>query len=247
MARVREAANWTGADAAPASAGAGSVDAAFKLAYAAEGNAADPYAGFEARIVPENITLLPKTAKQTTGGNNWNERVIAVKKGDTHRLRPARTRRHARRDQGHRQRARPARPRRRLKEGQKLRVLLAPAPGGQRLQPIRVIIASDTAIEAVVALSDLGKYVSVDVRNLGTEVADGRPRTTSDDGTGVRLYQSIYETALRNQLPAPGDRRPDPHLLLRRRFPAQGAARRFLRGAVRRRRRDARRRSQAPT
>ena len=50
-----------------------------------------------------------------------------------------------------------------LKEGQKLRVLLTPVPGGQRLQPIRVIIANDASIEAVVALSDTGKYVSVDV------------------------------------------------------------------------------------
>src|SRR5262249_61747103 len=37
-----------------------------KLAYAAEG-APDPYTGFETRIVPENITLLPKTTNQTTG------------------------------------------------------------------------------------------------------------------------------------------------------------------------------------
>ena len=34
------------------------------LAYAAEGTP-DPYAGFEARIVPENITLLPKTGSRS--------------------------------------------------------------------------------------------------------------------------------------------------------------------------------------
>ena len=34
-----------------------------RMAYAAEGDI-DPYAGFEARIVPENITLLPKSAGQ---------------------------------------------------------------------------------------------------------------------------------------------------------------------------------------
>ena len=48
---------------------------AARLAYAAEGNI-DPYAGFETRIVPENITLLPKTATQATGGNAWNERTV---------------------------------------------------------------------------------------------------------------------------------------------------------------------------
>ncbi|MCL6581995.1 MAG: PD-(D/E)XK nuclease family protein, partial [Firmicutes bacterium] len=53
-----------------------------RLAYAAEGNP-DPYAGFEARIVPENVTLLPKTNTQASVGPNANERVIAVKKGDS--------------------------------------------------------------------------------------------------------------------------------------------------------------------
>ena len=54
-----------------------------KLAYAGDNNANDPYAGFEARIVPENITLLPKTANQITGGNPVNERIVIAKKGDT--------------------------------------------------------------------------------------------------------------------------------------------------------------------
>ena len=43
----------------------------------------DPYAGFEARIVPENVTLLPKTTNQATGGNAWNEHIVMVKKGET--------------------------------------------------------------------------------------------------------------------------------------------------------------------
>ena len=46
--------------------------------------------GFEARIVPENITMLPKSATQTTGGNAWNERLVAVKKNETVGLDPAR-------------------------------------------------------------------------------------------------------------------------------------------------------------
>ena len=55
-----------------------------KMAYATEGTgAADPYAGFETRIVPENVTLLPKTKDQVTGGNPTGERVHVVKKGDT--------------------------------------------------------------------------------------------------------------------------------------------------------------------
>ena len=199
--RVREAANWTGsltrtASASPAGIGGG----AFKLAYATEGNIGDPYAGLEARMVPENITFLPKTAKQTTGGNNWNERAITAKKGDT--LNSVLQEVGATADEvkaiakalGARSGA--------LKEGLKLRVLLATTAGGQRVQPIRVIIGNDNAIESIVALSDLGKYVAVDARNLGsTEVAEVADE--EEDSTGVRLYQSIYETALRNHLPRP--------------------------------------------
>ena len=196
LARVREAANWTGRQTQTAMAG----NPSFKLAYATEGTP-DPYAGFEARIVPENITLLPKTTKQTTGGNAWNEQAIAVKKGDTvdsilrglgatpDEAKAVASALGARgRDGG-------------LKEGHKLRVLLSPANGGQRMQPIRVIVANENTIEAIVALSDLGKYVSVDARNMETDIAEAAEE--EDDGTGVRLYQSIYETALRNHLPRP--------------------------------------------
>ena len=114
----------------------------------------DPYAGFETRIAPENITLLPKTTAQTTGGNDWNERIVTLKKGDSVAT--------VLRDLG----AKPEEikaivatlgPRGRdggVKEGQKLRVLLTPAADGKRMQPVRVVVAGDTSIDAIVALSD---------------------------------------------------------------------------------------------
>jgi murein DD-endopeptidase MepM/ murein hydrolase activator NlpD len=93
-----------------------------------------------------------------------------------------------------------------LKEGEKLRILMAPATTapGARLQPFRVIVANDTTVEAVAALSDLGRYVAVDVQSMNT-VTDTAENTNDedDDGSGVRLYQSIYETALRNKVPTP--------------------------------------------
>jgi murein DD-endopeptidase MepM/ murein hydrolase activator NlpD len=83
------------------------------------------------------------------------------------------------------------------------------APSGlgpaARLQPYRVIVANDTTVEAVAALSDVGKYVAVDVQSMNTvaETATGKDDDDDDDdGSGVRLYQSIYETALRNKVPA---------------------------------------------
>jgi murein DD-endopeptidase MepM/ murein hydrolase activator NlpD len=202
MARVREAAAWSRKPADQTAAAAGITG--IKLAYAGVANA-DPYAGFQARVVPENITLLPKTANQTTGGTSFNEKTIVAKKGDTvasvlHDLGAT--------DQeitaitqvlgaygvagG-------------IKEGQKLRVLLSPVPNAKRLQPVRVIVADDTAIDAVAALSDLGKYVAVDPRNVDNEVAEANDDGNLDENvaTGVSLYRSVYETALRNNVPRP--------------------------------------------
>ena len=209
--RVRDASNWHGnnggvryAALASAAADVTGAQSDAKMAYAAEGSAADPYMGFETRVVPENVTLLPKTKEQASGANAAGERVHVVKKGDTitsilhdQAATPDETKSIATtlgargRDGG-------------LKEGEKVRILMAPAGPGQRLQPYRVIIANDSAVEAVTALSDLGKYVAVDVQsmNTATDTADNSSDDDDDDdGSGVRLYQSIYETALRNKVP----------------------------------------------
>src|ERR1700756_5153314 len=87
--RVRDAANWRGnggvryAALANAAADVTGAQSDLKLAYASEGAPADPYAGFEARIIPENVTLLPKTKDQVTGGNPVGERIHMVRKGDS--------------------------------------------------------------------------------------------------------------------------------------------------------------------
>lgn len=206
--RVRDASNWRGNSGVRYTVASASGDLGgapdMKMAYAAEGSAADPYAGFETRVVPENVTLLAKTKDQVTGGNPSGERIHVVRKGDsvTSVLRDqgatpleasaiAATLGARGRDGG-------------LKEGQKLRILMAPSAPGQRLQPYRVIVANESTIEAVAALSDFGKYVAVDVSSMNTvaEAPSASDDEDEDDGSGVRLYQSIYETAMRNKVPA---------------------------------------------
>ena len=202
IAKVRDAAEWTGTVARPMTASLNpTIPSSSRLAYAPDGVEADPYAGFEARITPENITMLAKSPKQNDGPNAWNEKLVVVKKGES-----AST---ILRDQG----ASPddirnltpvLGPRGRdggLREGQKLRIMFAPDAG--RLRVVRVIVAGD-AVEAVVALSDTGKYVAVDVQSMTTttDVAEA-DEDDENDTAAVRLYQSIYETALRNQIPRP--------------------------------------------
>ena len=199
LARVREAANWDGKVGQKLPLLASAV-APTLTAYAPE-RQADPYAGFEPRIVPENVSLLPKTTAQVTGGNAWNERTIVLKKGDS--VSAFLREMGATADEikaitaAFGGRGKDSSPR----DGYKLRVLLAPASDGIRLRPVRIVIATDTAVEAMVAWSELGKYVAVDVRHANTVASSSSD--DDDDGKGVRLYQSIYETGLRNHIPRP--------------------------------------------
>jgi murein DD-endopeptidase MepM/ murein hydrolase activator NlpD len=176
----------------------GDVLAMGRLAYAVEGDI-DLGARFRTRIFPENITLLPKTGTQITGGNTWDERHIVAKRGDSigailaelgataNEIKEITAALGSRGRDGA------------LKEGQKLRVLLRATGMPPRPQPIRVIIAGENAVEAIVALSEKGRYVAPDVRSMNTELAETAP--DRGDGPGIRLYQSIYETALRYRMP----------------------------------------------
>jgi murein DD-endopeptidase MepM/ murein hydrolase activator NlpD len=196
IARVRDIASKLPASSPFLANDAGSAAPGLKLSYAAEGDT-DPYVGFEARVVPENITLRPKTS----AGNDWSEHNVVVKKGETvgsilrelgtvpDEIKQILAVLGARAREGG------------VKEGEKLRVLAA-AAGLGHMRPLRVIISGDGGVEAAVALSDRGTYVPVDIRNVDADIAEvADDNNGEDDGSGVRLYQSIYETALRNNVP----------------------------------------------
>jgi murein DD-endopeptidase MepM/ murein hydrolase activator NlpD len=197
QAQVREVASWTGRPQHTPSPFPG-----IKLAYAAD-NTPDPYAGFEARIVPENITLLPKTTMEATGGNPWTERVIVPKEGDTVSGLLKELGATADEAKAIVDLLAPRGLGQALPNGKKLRVLLSPVDGARRSKPVRVIVVGELAAEAVVAFSDTGKYVSVDPQNANSEIAQASEDDGEDSGAGVRLYRSIYETALRDQVPKP--------------------------------------------
>jgi murein DD-endopeptidase MepM/ murein hydrolase activator NlpD len=170
-----------------------------KLGYASENDQAT-YFGLEPRVVPENVTLMPKTTA-INGGGDWSERQVVVKKGET----VGSILRELGADPDEIKSILdvigPAALEGGIKEGQKLRVLMAPIALGH-MQPLRVIIVADSGITTAVALSDLGQYVPVDTRNIDPEAADAGEEATEDDSSGVRLYQSLYETALRNNVPS---------------------------------------------
>ena len=172
-----------------------------KMSYAPEADP-DTYFGFVPRAVPENVTLLPKTTSLANGGGDWSEKQIVVRKGETVGS--------ILREQGAAPEEikaiiaviGPAALDGGLKDGQKLRVLATPAGIGH-IQPLRVIIAGDSGITAAVALNDTGRYVPVDIRNIdtGTSERSRDEQADADDSSSVQLYQSLYETALRNKVP----------------------------------------------
>jgi murein DD-endopeptidase MepM/ murein hydrolase activator NlpD len=195
--RVRDAAESAGGTfIATGSLGAGGATP-LRLGYAAD--EPDPYLGFQARIVPENVTLLPKTVAGAAVDDG--DHVTTAKKGDTvasilqnlgapaDRIAqivavlgaPAA-------DGG-------------LKEGEKVHVLLEPNGLGRQL-PLRVMVVDDSGLLAAAALSDTGAYVPVDLRNVDADSTEPDAAKEVDrDGPGVSLYQSLWDTALQNNVP----------------------------------------------
>lgn len=167
-----------------------------RLAYAVESG--NRFAVDDIPATFENMNSFGKTSAEVTGGNSWSERTIVAKKGDSLGS--------ILRDIGAEPKAQSAivyafGPRGKeggLKEGQRVRLLVQRGEGGQ-IQPLRVSIFSDQSHEGTVAVADNGRYVTVEEpRDMGfAMIGDDE----DDDGKGMRLYQSIYETALKNEIP----------------------------------------------
>lgn len=169
------------------------------LAFAPAG-AADPV---KALAQPENISSVGKSGEEATGGNDWSERTVVAKKGDTLAsilidlgvpevsARAASAAFLTRALQGP------------LPEGLRLKVLLDAGNGA--VAPLRVAAFNDEGHQGTVALSDNGKFLPVQ-EPADTQVADIAPDDADDEAGGrggITLYDSIWETALRHEVPRP--------------------------------------------
>jgi len=162
-----------------------------------------PFSTIEVRVVPENVTNLPKNEP---GGSSplVEERDVVLRKGET--LETALRSYGASPDQIA---AITTALSARIKvsgmgEGQRLRILIAPGPRlGDPRQIVRVVVLGDRGIEGIAATNDRGVFVSV--TPIVDEVATNDAATSEDDEDesrgGVKLYDSLYETALKNDLP----------------------------------------------
>ena len=161
------------------------------------------FSTIEVRVVPENVTSVNKTPA-TTNATQPDEKITAVNRGETiegilraHGSSPEEVRMIvAALSRGQRNYS--------VAEGRTVRILIAPAGLNRaRAQILRVSVADEDTVEAIAALNDDYAYVAAPLpqQEKKTKRAEEEDDEDEDDGTGVRLYQSFYETALRQQIP----------------------------------------------
>jgi len=178
----------------------------------AEGTApkdANPFKSIEVLVVPENVTKVAKVELKSNEAPLVEERDLALKRGETVESTLKATGFAG--DDAIRGivaalggKARTAA----LTEGQPMRVQIAPGPRpGDPRQVTRVVLYGEAGIEGIAALNDRGAFVSVAPPAEEAPAAKPQPQVEagddedSDSGSGPRLYQSLYETAARHDLP----------------------------------------------
>ena len=183
------------------------------LAYATPGSPsiAAPFSSIEVRMIPENVTLEPRATTQPT---QMDEKLVVLRHGESlvdvlvaNDVPKARALAVAAAFKGRRGDSTP-------REGQKIKLLFADFDGsGANMQLARVSIYSDEQLEAMVAATDRGDFVQVPTTptQVAKKIEQRRPFVASeendvsddDDSSAMRLYDSLYETALKQEISRP--------------------------------------------
>ena len=162
------------------------------------------FSSIQISVVPENVTALAKKpAVQTAARTTSDERMVTMRKNETieqaliANKAPASVAKSAAavlmkdiKDIG-------------LKDGAKLRILLS-LPADPKAEPrlLRTMLYDADTIIAIAAIDDRGQFVSVaPPSSEGTIGADEQPDADPNQAQGFKLYDSLYETALKNDIP----------------------------------------------
>lgn len=170
------------------------------------------FSGIEVRVVPENVTNAPKTPIPASREPLVEDKLLLAKRGENFEQvmrgagAPADQIRGMIQAFGGKVRTSA------LPEGQVLQALYAPGqrPGEPR-QIVRVSFLTNGQPDGTVAVNDKGVFVSVNLPRQDM-VGPQRPQRQGDgdeeddesgERGGARLYESIYETGMRHDLPRP--------------------------------------------
>jgi murein DD-endopeptidase MepM/ murein hydrolase activator NlpD len=171
------------------------------LSYATVGSVSSsaPFASIEVRMIPENVTNVGKSA----GGDDASpsEKLVQMRRGETFD--------DVLKANGATPEAAGAilaafgvkRGESPVGEGQKI-ILLPEEPGvrGGKPRIARVSVYADDQLKATVAINDTGSYAAVSTK---TAAGPRKPQADESDSSGMSLYQSLYETSLKQGLPKP--------------------------------------------
>jgi murein DD-endopeptidase MepM/ murein hydrolase activator NlpD len=168
--------------------------------YAAVGNVnpSAPFASIEVRMIPENVTNVAKLSAPDDASPS--EKLVQLRHGESFEdvlkangatpneataILAAFGLKHGESP---------------VSEGQKIIILPEePAVRGAKPRIARVSVYADDQMKAMVAINDRGEYAAVSTR---AAQATRKSRASEDnDSGGMSLYQSLYETALKQGLP----------------------------------------------
>jgi murein DD-endopeptidase MepM/ murein hydrolase activator NlpD len=168
------------------------------------------FSGIEVRVVPENVTNAPKTPIPASREPLVEDKLVLAKRGENFEqtMRGAGAQPEQIRAMlaafGNRLRTSA------LPDGQVLQVLYAPGPRpGDPRQIMRVSLLTNGQADGTVAMNDKGLFVAVNIPQQDVAAQQRNPRRNADgeegeeEEGGTRLYESLYETAARHDLPRP--------------------------------------------
>ncbi len=168
------------------------------------------FSGIEVRVVPENVTNAPKTPIPASREPLVEDKLVMAKRGENFEqvmrgigVTPELIRTMITAFGGKIRTSA-------LPDGQVLQVLYAPGPRpGDPRQIMRVSLLTNGQPDGTIAMNDKGAFVPVDLPRQEAASPQKPQRRNAEDGDededsgGARLYESLYETGARHDLPRP--------------------------------------------
>lgn len=174
------------------------------LAYANAGDpiSRTPFSDIEVRMVPENVTIVPRSTaiQQPT---QMEERLVVVRHGETLEdvLKAAGVDKDSIASIVAAFAPKSGEPA--VAEGRRLKLLMADLDGsGRNMSLARISVYNDETLETTVAITDRGDYVRVESDETEAKKSDDNSADDNDDD-GMRLYDLLYETALKQEIARP--------------------------------------------
>jgi murein DD-endopeptidase MepM/ murein hydrolase activator NlpD len=164
--------------------------------------AAGPFSGLDVRMVPENVTAVPRL-ELPAGQSFSEEKIITIRRGQTGEaaLQSAGASAEEAKAAIANLTARPDD----VSEGKQLKLLFAQLDASDPAKHlVRVMLyKDDETLEAMTAVNDSGKFVAIAAADAGGSQRQSASDDDDDSSDRISLFASLYETGLKNEIPKP--------------------------------------------